>query len=88
MLHAKAYIHDEKARLHEKLPALAKKLPWRSGQANISLDAFIISATPYDELRQHYDDGIWDKSKFANKHILFMERGVDYDYIAKILSAG
>ena len=87
MLHAKAYIYDEKARLHERLSELAQEIAHRSGRTNISLDAFIISATPYDELHLHYDDGTWDRAKFAKKHILFMERGDKYDYM-EILFAG
>ncbi len=52
MLPANAYIHDEKARLHERLPELATQIAQRSRQKNITLDAFIISATPYYELYQ------------------------------------
>ncbi len=81
MLYAKAYIHDEKARLHEKLPELAEELAKRSGETNILLDAFVISATPYDKLRPHYDDGTWNKTRFAEKHILFIERSGEYDYV-------
>jgi hypothetical protein len=88
MLHAKAYIHDEKARLWERLPALAAEIEKRSKRSGISLDAFIISATPFNELRQRYDDGTWDKSKFAEKHILFMERSDEYDYIKLLLGVG
>ncbi|WP_210756802.1 hypothetical protein [Caldichromatium japonicum] len=84
MLHAKAYIHDEKARLHERLPALADEIGKRSGRTDITLDAFIVSATSYDDLHQHYDDGTWDRARFTEKHILFQERGRDYDYM-KIL---
>jgi hypothetical protein len=87
MLHAKAYIHDEKARLHERLPALAKDIGDRSGRRDIALDAYIISATPYDDLYQRYDDGTWDRERFAEKHILFQERGPEYDYM-KLLLAG
>ena len=87
MLHAKAYIHDEKARLHERLPTLAKDIGDRSGRRDIALDAYIISATPYDDLYQRYDDGTWDRARFAEKHILFQERGPDYDY-TKSLFAG
>ncbi|MBC7294311.1 MAG: hypothetical protein H5T84_09490, partial [Thermoleophilia bacterium] len=46
-----------------------------------------ISATPYDQLRRRYDDGTWDKEKFAEKHILFQERAPDYDYIARLLAS-
>ena len=86
-LHAKAYIHDEKARLHERLPALAKDIGDRSGRRDIALDAYIISATPYDDLYQRYDDGTWDRERFAEKHILFQERGPEYDYM-KLLFTG
>ena len=81
MLHAKAYIHDEKARLHERLPELAKEMGQRSKKKNIMLDSFIISATPYDDLYKRYDNGAWDREKFAEKHILFQEQREDYDYL-------
>jgi len=84
MLHAKAYIHDEKARLHERLPELAKQIAQHSNQKNITLDAFIISATPYDELYKSYDDGKWRRENFAEKHILFLEHRQDYDYMRVI----
>lgn len=88
MLHAKAYIHDEKARLWEWLPDLARQINQRSGRDDISLDAFIISATRYDDLYQHYDDGTWDRARFAAKHILFPERSAGgYDYM-RILFGG
>ena len=82
MMHAKAYTHDEKARLWERLP----ELTGRMGRDDVCLDAFIISATPFDELHKHYDDGTWTKEKFAEKHILFQERSETYDYIKAILS--
>ncbi|MEM1874910.1 MAG: DEAD/DEAH box helicase family protein [Candidatus Hadarchaeales archaeon] len=86
MLHAKAYAHDEKARLHERLPQLAQAISKRSQTSPVvSLDSFIISATPYEDLRKFYDDGTWDRVKFAEKHILFPERGSDYDYIKILL---
>ena len=84
MLHEDAYIHDDKAQLHETLPELAKQLAAKGKLKNITLDSFIVSATPYETLRKKYDDGSWNKKKFADKHILFMERTEDYDYVAKI----
>ncbi|MDH7475837.1 MAG: hypothetical protein QHJ74_17900, partial [Anaerolineae bacterium] len=53
----------------------------RSGRRDVALDAFIISATPYDDLYQRYDDGTWDREQFAGKHILFPERKTGYDYM-------
>jgi hypothetical protein len=84
MVYAKAYIHDEKAKLHEDMPNLAKSLGQKAKMKNISLDSFIVSATSFDDLHEKYDDGTWDKEKFADKHILFLERSEEYDYIAKI----
>jgi len=82
MVHTNAYIHDEKARLHERLPALAEEIGKRSNRNDITLDAFIISATSYDDLYQRYDDGTWDRARFAEKHILFQERREGYDYMS------
>jgi hypothetical protein len=84
MLHAKAYIYDEKAQLHERLPGLAEEIGERSRKKNITLDSFIISATPYDDLYKRYDDGTWDRARFAEMHILFPERNDKYDYIKAI----
>ncbi|WP_423928027.1 DEAD/DEAH box helicase family protein [Candidatus Palauibacter sp.] len=73
MLHARAYAEDEKARLHERLSALSDAIAERSGvpAGTVSLDAFIVSATPHAELRPHYDDGSWSPEDFASKNILF-----------------
>ena len=81
MLHANAYDHDEKARLHEALPGLAKKIAERSKTKKyVTLDSYIISATPYDDLRKKYE-GTWDGKKIADKHILFQESKSAYDYV-------
>ena len=74
MQHAGAYMHDEKARLHEALPDLAKGIGARSRRKDVTLDSYIISATPYHDLYKKYDDGTWNREKFADAHILFLER--------------
>jgi hypothetical protein len=84
MLHAEAYGNDKKAQLHEDLPNLAEEIGARSGKRHIILDSYIISSTPYDDLRKKYDDGTWDLKKFANKHILFLDRNSEYDYMERI----
>ncbi len=85
MLHANAYQHDEKARLHEALPELAKEIAARSTTGGqVTLDSYIISATHYDDLRKKYDDGMWDREKFAGAHILFLERNSEYDYMQRM----
>ena len=85
MLRAQPYFQDDKAKLHERLPELADEISKRSGTTDVELDAFIISETRYEELRKQYDDGKWDREKFAAKHILFLERNDEYDYLAKII---
>jgi hypothetical protein len=86
MLHAEAYVHDTKARLHEALPDLAAKIAQRSGRRDVTLDSYIVSATEFDDLRRKYDDGKWDRQRFADAHILFMERSGEYDYIRTIFT--
>lgn len=86
MIHAPAYIHDEKARLHEKLPVLAKEMGARSGRRDITLDSYILSATPFEVLRKRYGDGTWDRDRFASAHILFLERNEEYDYLKVLFS--
>ena len=85
MLRAQPYFQDDKAKLHERLPALADEISKRSGSTDVELDSFIISETRYEELHKNYDDGKWDREKFAAKHILFLERNDEYDYLAKII---
>jgi len=85
MLHAEAHQHDDKARLHESLPDLAKAMRKRANLKHVSLDSFIVSATRFADLRTTYDDGNWDRKRFADAHILFPERTGQYDYISAIL---
>ena len=86
MIHAQPYRHDDKAQLHEKLPELARTVSQRSeGTKNVSLDSFIVSATPFEELRRRYDDGSWNLNRFASRHILFPKRDGEYDYVAEIV---
>ena len=86
MRHEKAYKHDDRARLHERLPGLSREIANRTGNPNVHLDSFIVSATKYDDLWQHYDDGTWTRDDFASRHILFQEPGQPPIYIAQILS--
>ncbi len=71
MVYAPSYKYDEKAQLHERLPAIAAEISQRSKMKGITLDSYIISRTPYEELRVSYGDGVWDRVRFADKHILF-----------------
>jgi len=80
MRHEKTYWVSDKTTLHERLRKLAKEWGAKAGLENVVLNSFIISATPYDELRDYYDDGKWTKQQFADRHILFFERTSAYDY--------
>ena len=48
------------------------------------LDSYIVSATPYEKLRKKYDDGSWDRARFADAHILFPGRLDQYDYMERM----
>jgi hypothetical protein len=80
-----SYEHNEKAKLHEKLPDLGKAIRKRSKFKNATLDSYIISATECEDLGKKWG-GSWDKEKFADKHILFLERSEQYDYVERIFS--
>ena len=83
MIHAPAYENDDKATLHERLQGLAKDIAARSpANADVSLDSFIISATPYEELRKKYG-GDWSIELFKQAHILFPDS--EGDYVADII---
>ena len=87
MTHARAYAEDDKAQLHERLPALAQSMELPVQVLDLSLDSFIVSTTPYQDLRPRYGDGSWTRKQFAEKHILFQEDRATsgHDYIAAIL---
>lgn len=89
MMHARAYDKDDKARLHEALRELTQLLVPPPGVSSVSLDSYIVSATPYQALHPRYGDGAWTREKFAKKHIVFQEdRGTsNYDYIAAIFGS-
>ncbi|MCD6520331.1 MAG: restriction endonuclease subunit R, partial [Anaerolineae bacterium] len=83
MLHARAYQHDEKARLWERLKKLREAS--HHGKCAARLDAYIVSSTPYQDLYKYYENGNWTKEDFAQHHILFQERNHEYDYIRLML---
>jgi hypothetical protein len=86
MLHEAPPQSNEKVGLHRKLQAEAG--PGLKKLKNVTVDAFVVSSTPYDKLRNKWvgDDGTpWSREKCAKEHVLFPERGADYDYLAHIL---
>ena len=81
MLHEKAYEISDKTTLHERLCELSKFWAKKTDLENVSLDSYIISATPYERLRLYYGDGTWSRSDFISKHILFPEPPEVVDYL-------
>lgn len=82
MRHELPYHNNEKATLYARLPQLANEIAQRSNtKVPVELDAFIISATQYNELSKTFDDGSWNRKRFTQNHILFLEPDNDYDYL-------
>ena len=81
MRQEKAYWVSDKATLHERLKGLAKQWGAKAGLKDVVLDSFIISATPFETLRDYYGDGKWTSQDFTDRHILFFENP---GYITKL----
>jgi hypothetical protein len=87
-------IHEALPQINEKV-GLHKKLQADAGPAlrelgGVTVDAFVVSSTPYDKLRKKWvhDDGrSWSREECAREHVLFPDREGSYDYIAHILLA-
>ena len=73
MRQEKTYWVSEKAHLHERLQELPKTWGKKPRRKGVILDSFIVSATPYGELRSYYGDGQWSKEGFSSAHILFFD---------------
>jgi hypothetical protein len=84
MIHENAFQHDDAANLHERLSSLSDEIRIRTGARDVTLDSFIVSATPFDTLRTRYEDGSWDRTRFAAAHIVFPERSGTNDYLRLI----
>ena len=79
MLHEKAYGISDKTTLHERLSELSESWATKTGLTNVSLDSYIISATPYEKLGFFYSDGTLSRNDFKEKHILFPgPPGIEY----------
>jgi len=87
MLHEKAYELSDKTTLHERLCELSKSWAKKTDLKNLSLDSYIISATPYEKLRLYYGDGTWSRNDFISKHILFPEPPKAIDYLKPLFEA-
>jgi len=39
---------------------------------------------PSEDFCKKYEDGLWDREKFSDVFILFLERSEEYDYMKRI----
>ena len=61
---------NPKVNLHKKLKLQEAAARKKSRNKHLVLDSYVISRTPFDELRQQH--GIeWDRAKYAEAHVLF-----------------
>jgi hypothetical protein len=73
-----------KVNLHKRLQTQVADARKKSKNKHLMLDSFVISLTPYDQLRkQHGLD--WDKQKYADAHIFF-EEDADKNYIKTMIA--
>ena len=61
---------NPKANLHKKLQTQVADARKKSKNKQLMLDSFIISVTPYDDLRKKHGPE-WNKEKYAEAHIPF-----------------
>ena len=63
---------NEKIRLYRRLRELSEKLGKDSQWENVSLDSYIVSPTPYNEMADKWS-GDWKPEDFFEEHIVFEE---------------
>ncbi len=80
MIYVRSYPQDHKTRLHEHLSDWAATINDRSGRQDITPAAYIISATPYDDLHHRYEDGTRTRESCRSVHILCLERDEESGY--------
>ncbi|WP_306535085.1 DEAD/DEAH box helicase family protein [Geobacter sp.] len=75
---------NPKIYLHKKLQDQAAAVLKKSKVRDLTLDAYVLSVTPFSELRKRHGEE-WTKAKYADAHILFFGDG-DSSYIKMIVS--
>ncbi len=72
MIYASSYKDDQKAHLHETLQEMSREITKRSkAKSDVVLDSYIVSVTPFETLRRHYENGSWSREEFEEHHIVF-----------------
>lgn len=62
--------YNDKIRLFKDLEKLSRSIAARQGIESLSLDSYIVSATPFEELKTQWSGG-WTRERFTQEHILF-----------------
>ena len=62
--------NNEKVDLYLALRDLSDRIGERDGPGGVSLDSYVVSATPYEELSKKWGEG-WTRDRFPRKHVLF-----------------
>lgn len=77
---------NPKINLHKKLWVHSEGGLKRSKVKNVTLDSYVISATPYDELSTRICDesGPWSREKFGDSHILFFDEIENREYLKAV----
>ncbi len=77
--------NDDKIKLCEYIKEIGKKineeLRNRGEKVDLQLDAFILSITPYEDIKDTFGEGIYNKEKFWKHNVIFQE---DSNYLKKI----
>ncbi len=76
---------SEKITLFERLRDYVKSALAQPANRHIAVDSYIISATPYEELRR-LRGAEWTADKFAEKHILFFDEPRPAAYLESLLT--
>jgi hypothetical protein len=77
---------NPKVNLYRKLKSQEEAARKKSKVSGLSLDAFVISATPFDDLQPHHG-AEWDRAKYAEAHIFFGDEE-DHGHLESIVSSG
>jgi len=88
MLHEQGGTENDKLKLHLALRKTSAKALKGTGLKPTDLDAFVVSRTPYDELRKnfyHKPGDFFTRDDFTEHHVLFQEGDEAYDYIEEIV---
>jgi hypothetical protein len=79
---ARGGFNDPKICLHKELEQLSQRLRPTDGKWCVYLTSFILSTSPYEEVRRAFGTGEHEKNEFHAEHVLFQE---DTDYIGQLL---